>query len=266
MLPDPCPLRQAQSVALPLAPDEYTRDELKRFGLTLLQPKQGYRFTLDPLLLCDFAGAGNEKTIADLGTGCGVMALILARQALYAQVTAFEQDQQAVGLAQENARLNGLDGRVGVQHRDILQVRQSLPVSSCDLVVSNPPYRKQGRGRLNPHPGRLVARHETSAGLADFLAAAKYLVKPAGRICMVYHTSRLPEFMAVAEHQKMAVTRLRMVHGLPDAEAKVFLVELAKGRRQVSTRVLPPLVVRLSVDRYTDEIQQMLSGYSNVQL
>lgn len=249
---DPCPLS--------LAPDGYTRDELKRFGLTLLQPRDGYRFTLDPLLLGDFSGAGKETAIADLGTGCGVLALVLAQMAREARVVAFEHESAAAMLARENIRLNGLDQRVTVVHGDVLHVRHHLPVSTCDLVVSNPPYRKQGRGRLNSHPGRLAARHETTAGIADFLAAAKYLVKPAGRICIVYHPSRLPEFMAEAERQKLAVTRLRMVHGVPDAEAKVFLVELAKGRRPVSTVVMPPLVVRMDGEQYTDEAREILTG------
>ena len=158
--------------------DELTRDELKRFQLTLLQPRDGYRFTLDPLLLCDFCQADNEVQIADLGSGNGVMALVLARMASNARVFAFEQDAATAALGRENASLNGLADRVCVVHEDILQVRRHLPVSCCDLVVSNPPYRKQGRGRLNPHPGKLAARHETTAGLADFLAAAKYRVRP----------------------------------------------------------------------------------------
>lgn len=240
------------------AVSELTRDELKRFGLTLLQPRQGYRFSLDPLLLCDFSNACQEKTVADLGTGSGVMALVLARMASDATVYAFEQDAAAAELAQENVRLNNLAGRITVLHEDILQVRKQLQVSSCDLVVSNPPYRKQGRGRVSPDIGRLKARHETTAGLADFMAAAKYLVKPSGRICIVYHPSRLPECMAEAERQKLAVTRVRMVHGLPDAEAKVFLAELVKGRGQVSLHVLPPLIVRTDAEQYTDEARKIL--------
>lgn len=240
------------------AVSELTRDELKRFGLTLLQPRQGYRFSLDPLLLCDFSNACQEKTVADLGTGSGVMALVLARMAPDATVYAFEQDAATAELAQENVRLNNLAGRTTVLHEDILQVRKQLQVSSCDLVVSNPPYRKQGRGRVSPDTGRLKARHETTAGLADFMAAAKYLVKPSGRICIVYHPSRLPECMAEAERQKLAVTRVRMVHGLPDAEAKVFLAELVKGRGQVSLHVLPPLIVRTDAEQYTDEARKIL--------
>jgi len=258
---DPCPLRQAQCAALTLDPASLTRDELKRFSLTLLQPKDGYRFTLDPLLLCDFSGAGSELQIVDLGTGSGVMALVLARMAPQAQVVAFEQDVETAGLARQNVCLNGLEERVSVLHEDVLQVRRHLPVSCCDLVVSNPPYRKQGRGRVNPHPGKLAARHETTATLADFLAAAKYLVKPVtGRICLVYHPDRLPDLMAEAAAQKLSVVRLRMVHGVPDAIAKVFLVELAKGRKNVQLEVLSPLIVRSDGEQYADEVRRILLG------
>lgn len=243
-----------------LDPTELTRDELKRFNLALLQPKAGYRFTLDPLLLCDFAGGGEHQMIVDLGTGCGVLALVLARMAPRAQVTAFELDQETARLAAENVRLNGLEDRVRVLHDDVLQVRQQLPVSCCDLVVSNPPYYKQGRGRLNPHPGKLAARHETTAGLADFLAAAKYLVKPSGRICLIHHVERLVDLLAAATAHKLAVVRLRMVHGTPGAEAKVFLVELVKGRTSSTLQVLPPLIVRSGGEQYTDELQAILQG------
>lgn len=240
---------------------DLTRDELKRFGLTLLQPKHGYRFTLDPLLLCDFSRAGSEQQIADLGTGSGVLALVLAKMALQSRVTAFEQDGETARLAQRNVSLNGLTERVTVLHEDVLQVRRHLPVSCCDLVVSNPPYRKQGRGRLNPHPGKLAARHETTATLADFLAAAKYLVKPVtGRICLVYHPDRLPDLMVEAAAQKLAVVRLRLVHGVKAAVAKVFLVELTKGRKNVQLEVLPPLIVRSDGENYTDEVRALLQG------
>jgi tRNA1Val (adenine37-N6)-methyltransferase len=240
--------------------DELTRDELKRFGLVLQQPKVGYRFTLDPLLLCDFSGAAAEQSIADLGTGSGVMALVLARMAPQARVIAFEQDAGAAGLAAENAQLNGLAERVTVLHEDVLHIRRHLPVSSCDLVVSNPPYRKQGKGRLNEHPGRLAARHETTATLADFLAAAKYLAKPSGRICLVHHPDRLADLLLAAAELKLTVLRLRMVHGTPAAEAKVFLVELGKGRRRGALQVLPPLIVRQDGQNYTDEVRTILLG------
>lgn len=240
---------------------QLTRDELKRFNLTLLQPQEGYRFTLDPLLLCHFSQAAGERMIADLGCGSGVMPLVLARMAPGAKVVAFEQDLETALLARKNLELNRLEQQITVLHEDILQLRRHLPVSCCDLVVSNPPYLKHGGGRLSRHPGRLAARHETSATLADFLAAAKYLVKPVtGRICLVYHPARLPELMAEATGLKLAVTRLRAVHGVPDAPAKVFLVELAKGRKSIQTLLLPPLIVRSDGENYTEEARRILTG------
>lgn len=259
---DPCPLAHALPTPgpRPLDPASLTLDELKRFGLMLQQPKDGYRFTLDPLLLCDFARAATEQTIADLGTGCGVMGLVLARMAPGAQITVVEKEPAMAALTKENVASNNLADRVQVLPEDVLHLRRHLPVSCMDLVVSNPPYRKQGRGRLNPHPGRMAGRHETSAGIEDFLAAAKYLVKPSGRICFVYHPARLPEFMAASATLKLSVRRLRMVHGTPGADAKVFLAELTKGGRIGDTQVLPPLVVRTDGEHYTEEVRRILLG------
>jgi tRNA1Val (adenine37-N6)-methyltransferase len=113
---------------------------------------------------------------------------------------------------------------------------------------------------LNPHPGKLAARHETTAGLTDFLAAAKYLVKPSGRICLIQHVERLADLLAAATAQKLAVVRVRMVHGTLGAEARVFLVELVKGRKNSTLQVLPPLIVRSGEEQYTEELQAMLQG------
>lgn len=239
-----------------------TLDQLKRFGLSIIQPVDGYRFTLDPLLLCDFTRAEAEQQIVDLGTGSGVMALVLASMAPQAMVYGFEQSRSAAVLAEQNISLNKLDHRITILNEDILNLRKHLPVSCSDLVVSNPPYRQQGRGRLNPHPDKLSARHETTATLADFLAAAKYLVKPVtGRICMIYHTSRLAELLVLAASLKLSPLRLRLVHGLPEADAKVFLVELSKSRNNVDLEVLPPLIVRSDSDNYTDEVHRILTGF-----
>ncbi len=239
-----------------------TLDQLKRFGLSIIQPIDGYRFTLDPLLLCDFTKAETEQQIVDLGTGSGVMALVLASMAPQARIIGFEQSRTTAALAEQNVSLNRLEQRITILNEDILNLRNHLPVSCSDLVVSNPPYRQQGRGRLNSHPDRLSARHETTATLADFLAAAKYLVKPVtGRICMICHTSRLAELFVLAASLKLSPLRLRLVHGLSDTPAKVFLVELAKARNNVALEVLPPLIVRSDPDNYTDEVHRILTGF-----
>ena len=107
----------------------------------------------------------------------------------------------------------GCRERIEIVADDILSLRKLFPVSSFDLVVANPPYRKQGTGRMSPRAGRDKARHETTATLADFLGTAKYLVKPTGRIAFIYHPLRLIEFCAAAAELNLATLRMRMVHG-----------------------------------------------------
>ncbi len=219
-----------------------TVDVLRDFGLRVIQQRSGYRFSVDPLLLCDFVGIREGEEGADLGTGCGVIPLILARMAAGTRFVGIEHQQALAELAGRNAALNSLSDRITIAHNDILEIKSQLPDSSFDLVVSNPPYRKRGSGRISPVAGRDGARHESTAGLKDFLSVAKYLVRVPGRICMISHPSRLPELMVEASGLKLAPLRLRMVYDNPDAEGRMFLVELVKGRKG-DLRVLPPLFV-----------------------
>ena len=239
--------------------DNETIDELRRLGLHVAQQKDGYRFSLDPLLLCDFCEPGGRVSIADLGTGCGIIPLVLARLEPAAAIVGIEHQEAMAELARRNVAANGLVDRITIFHEDLLHLRSRYPVSTFDLVVANPPFRKQGTGKISPKAGRDLARHESTARLADFVATAKYLVKPAGRICFIYHPSRLAELLAVAADLKLAPLRLRMVHGSCSAEARMFLVELAKGRSG-EMRVLPPLVVYDEDGRYTEEVGRILGG------
>jgi len=236
-----------------------TRDDLRQFDLQLSQPRQGYRFSLDALLLADFADITARSAVADLGTGCGVISLVLARRHPDARFMAFENNPDMAALAGENVRTNGLEDRIGIVFDDILNIRRHFPVSSFDAVIANPPFRSPQSGKTSPHAGRDVARHETTAGLADFLAAAKYLIKPSGRMFFIYPPSRLAEFIRCAGELKLAILRLRMVHGTVQSVAKMFLVELAKGRTG-ELRVEPPLMVRGDDGGYSSEKLRIYKG------
>jgi tRNA1Val (adenine37-N6)-methyltransferase len=239
--------------------NDETLDELRRHDLRLIQPRDGYRFSLDPLLLCEFAGVDGVERVVDLGTGCGVVPLVLARRATTAEFVGVEHQQVMAELASRNVRLNSLEERVAILAEDVNRLRRRFPVSSFDLVTSNPPYRRRGTGRISPRAGRDLSRHESSAGLADFLVAAKYLVKSTGRICFIYHPSRLAEFFSLAAELKLAPLRLRLVHGTLSSPATMFLVELAKGRRGELT-IMPPLVVYDRQGAYNDEVDAILHG------
>ena len=244
---------------LNLNAEQETLDELTGYGLRIIQPRHGYRFSVDPLLLADFAGIAPGERVADLGTGSGIMPLILARKETSALVTGIEFQEGMAEIARRNAIANGLDGRIEIVEGDVVDLRGRFPVSTFDLVVSNPPYRRPGTGKVSPRAGRDDSRHETTAGLADFLAAAKYLVKESGRICFIYHTCRLAELMVRAAEQKLAPLRLRMVHGNSTAPARMFMVELRKGRPGELT-VEPPLMVRGEDGGYSEEKLRIYHG------
>jgi tRNA1Val (adenine37-N6)-methyltransferase len=231
-----------------------TLDELKLFDLQIFQPRHGYRYSLDPLLLARFCGqVPSGGTIADLGAGCGVIALLLARINPDASVVAVENNPEMATLVERNIQHNDLGTRVTMYAEDVINIRKIYSDSTFDLVVSNPPFRTARSGKISPRTGRDAARHETSAGLADFLAAAKYLVKPSGRICFIYLPSRLAEFLSLATEMKLSVLRLRMVHSNAGSPATMFMAELAKGRRS-SPVVEAPLFVRDMEGEYTNEV------------
>jgi tRNA1Val (adenine37-N6)-methyltransferase len=218
-----------------------TLDELREYDLKIIQPLRGYRFSIDPLLLCDFAGNEDGRVI-DLGTGCGVIALIMARKSKTARIVGVEFREESAHMAERNIELNGLGPQVAVIPDDIHSLKKRFPVSSFELVLANPPFRRAGTGKISPHAGRDTARHETTAVLTDFLDTAKYLVKPSGRICLIYHVSRLPELIAEASLRKISLLRLRFVHGGTEESARMVLLELAKGRSG-ELAVLPPLFI-----------------------
>ncbi|MFZ4859926.1 MAG: tRNA1(Val) (adenine(37)-N6)-methyltransferase [Desulfuromonadaceae bacterium] len=231
-----------------------TKDDLKSFDLQLFQPRHGYRYSLDPLLLARFCQKVKPVgSIIDLGAGCGIISLVLARIHPDSSAVAVENNREMVQLIEQNIQHNGLAGRVSVQCEDVINLRTNLPDSTFDLVVSNPPFRTAGTGKISPKAGRDTARHETTAGLSEFLAAAKYLVKPSGRICIIHLPSRLAEFMSLAASMKLSLLRLRMIHSNAESPATMFMAELAKGRRAEPV-VEPPLFVRGMNEEYTDEV------------
>ena len=240
-----------------MKPEEVTLDQARRYGLDIAQPRHGYRFSLDALLLSDFSEPADNARIIDLGTGCGIIPLVLCRRFPAATAVGIERNTEMAALAEANTRRNSLADRITIVTGDINDSKTLFPVSSFDGVTCNPPFRSAKTGRVSPKSGRDSARHETSAGLADFLAAAKFLVKPSGRICFVYHPDRLAEFIHCATTLNLALLRLRLVHGTATAPATIFLAELAKGRKG-ATSVLPPLVIYGADEAYTPEARLIL--------
>jgi tRNA1Val (adenine37-N6)-methyltransferase len=235
-------------------PDE-TLDKLRLGGLKIIQEKKGYRFSLDPILLCAFAEMREGDRVADLGTGSGIIPLLLARKTSVAQIVGVENQPSMAHRARRNVLLNELADRVEIREADIRQIPDLLPAQSFGVVLTNPPFRRGGTGRMAPLPERAAARHELAGGLRDFLRAAAFLLKDGGRIYLVYLAERLAELLTTMREERLEPKRLRCVHSRRGEDARMVLVE-GRKRGKAGMRVEPPLIV-YSGEGYSPEILEI---------
>jgi len=224
--------------------------------LKLLQKEKGYRSSLDPILLADFISAENGDRIIDLGTGNGIIAVLLALRYAKTTVIGIDIQNSLIELARKNVKLNNLQERVEIKNLDIRDVNKSLASESFDIVVGNPPYRKHKKGRLNPDPEKALARHELEITLDEYLKASKYLVKNKGKIILIYHPSRLMELLNEFEHLNIRSCRIQFIHSRIDKEAKMVMVEGIKNGKN-DTTILKPLIVYEKIGEYSQEIRDI---------
>src|SRR5262249_6659322 len=236
-----------------------TLDVLYEGKLRLFQDRNGYRFSLDALLLAHFMTCRRGEKIVDLGTGNGVIALTLAYLHSSLAITGVEIQLSMLDRATRNVRMNGFQERITITRADVRNIQKTLSPESFAAVVCNPPYRRPTSGRISPNIERRIARHEIAAGLADFLRAAAHLLPTKGRIAMVYPALRVVDLLQSMRNIKLEPKRLRMVHSFADTKASLVLVEAVKGGRS-GNEVLAPLVVYEKGKQYTTEVEAMLAG------
>ncbi|MCM2265384.1 MAG: tRNA1(Val) (adenine(37)-N6)-methyltransferase [Desulfuromonadales bacterium] len=242
-----------------LLPDE-TLDDLHVGGVKIIQPKSGYRFSLDPLLLCALAQIPETSKVADLGTGSGVIPLLLARAGKGREFVGVELQAELAGRAERSVRLNGLSGRIKIVCADVRELPGEFVPGSFDAVVTNPPYRRQESGRVAPGVERGAARHELAGGLTDFLRAATFLLNNRGRFHIIYLAERLAELLDEMRTYRLEPKRLRLVHSRIGESAKLVLVEGRKNARPGLTVEAPLIVYREGTGRdYSEEMEKLLN-------
>jgi tRNA1Val (adenine37-N6)-methyltransferase len=219
-----------------------TVDTLYGGQVRLNQRKDGYRFTGDALLLAHSALQSKGKII-DLGTGCGVIPVILGRFGAAESIIGLEIQDELCDIAQRNIEGNGLGGKITILRGDLKDVKRLFPAQSFDHVLSNPPYLPMGAARVNPVREKAVAKHEILCSTEDIVEAARHLLRERGVLRLIYPNSRLVDLVLNLRKRGVEPKRFRFVHDRADGPSKVCLVEAAKGAKAQS-EIGPPLILR----------------------
>ena len=232
-------------------------DEIGFGGLKLIQKPQDFCYGVDAVLLADFAASIAKKKLAiiDLGTGTGIIPVILSHKTSAEKICGVEIQQDSYERAIRNVRLNGLDDRLEMICCNVKNLDESL--KGCfDTATSNPPYMEQGSAIVNDISAKTIARHEVYAGLEDFIAAAAFLLEERGEFFMVHRPSRLVDIMYYSRQYRLEPKTVRFVCPKSGQAANIVLIHCIKNAGR-ELRLLPDLYVYNGDGSYTDEIQQI---------
>lgn len=238
---------------------ELTLDSIR--DLKLYQNKKGYRFSADAIILYSFVNLPKVQKIADIGAGSGIIGLLLAKKYCNSEVALIEVQDNLVKLAEKNAVLNQLEDRVKAINCDARKIKTIcspllFSANSFDLVISNPPFRRQQTGLISPADEKAIARHEIKLTLIDLVAVSHHLLRSKGRLCIIYHPSRLAELIDTLRKKQMEPKRLRFVYPNIQSEAKMVLVEAVKnGRSEI--KIEKPLFIYKKNGTHTDEMKRL---------
>jgi tRNA1(Val) A37 N6-methylase TrmN6 len=231
-------------------------DDLQYKGLRLIQKKTGFCFGVDAVLLSHFAQVTAGSRVIDLGTGTGIIAVLLAAKKKPREVTGLEIQAEMVEMARRSIEMNGLGDSVNIVLGDIKEAVKLFGASSFDAVVSNPPYMEKGGGLLNPADTKAISRHELLCTLEDVVSAAAKLLRPGGKFSMVHRPQRLADIIFSMRLNGIEPKQLRMVHPSPGKKPNLLLISGTRDGNP-ELRVLEPLYIYDENGNYSREIDEI---------
>ncbi len=234
-------------------------DDLHRNGYRIIQDENRFCFGMDAVLLSGFAQVRPGGAALDLGTGNGIIPLLLAAKTPGRHFTGLEISEASADMARRSVILNGLTDRIEIVQGDIKEAGTLFAPASFDTVTSNPPYLKENGGLLNPDREKAAARHETLCTLADVVRAAASLLVTGGHFYLVHRPFRLAEIFGVLSEYQLEPKRMRLVYPYVDREPNLVLLEAVRGGRP-QMNVEKPLIIYREEGRYTEEIYDIY-GY-----
>lgn len=231
-------------------------DDLMRDGLKLIQNTDIFCFGMDAVLLSTFAKAGKRDKVLDLGTGNGIIPILMQAKNPGSTYSALEIQETSFDLAKRNVKLNHLDERIVVVKGDIKEASKIFGDASFNVVTSNPPYMNENHGLVNPDSAKAIARHELLCSLDDVIREAGRCLKSKGHMFMVHRPNRLVDIFDTMRRHHLEPKRLRLVYPYKDKPANMVLIEAVKGGNSQLT-VEAPLIVYNADGTYTNALLEM---------
>lgn len=227
-------------------------DDLQYKGLKIIQNTEGFCFGIDSVLLTEFAkDMKKNKTIVDLGTGTGIIGILLTKKVEASKVIGVELQKDVAKMAKRSVELNNLQNVMQIINEDVHSL--SLEKNSFDYIVTNPPYKKRGTGIINKEDKQLISRHETTVNLEEWIEVASNLLKDNGAIYMVHRPERLNEIIQDLRKYKLEPKRIRFVYPKKNKDANLVLIKAVKYANEF-LKVEKPLIIYNEDGSYTDEI------------
>lgn len=234
-------------------------DDLQRNGYRIIQKKKGFCFGMDAVLLSGFAQVKEGEMAVDLGTGTGIIPILLEAKTKGRHFTGLEIQEEVAEMANRSVRLNHLEDWVDIVRGDIKEASRLFGKASFDVVTSNPPYMNDNHGLKNPDLPKAIARHEVFCTLDDVCREASLLLKTGGRFYMVHRPHRLAEIITALKNYKLEPKRMKLVHPFIDKDANMVLIEAVRGGKSMM-KVEAPIIVYQKPGVYTQEIYDIY-GY-----
>lgn len=228
-------------------------DDLQRNGYQIIQNRDGFCFGMDAVLLSGFAKVKPGEKAVDLGTGTGIIPILLEAKNQGLHYTGLEIQEEVADMAARSVALNHLEDKISIIRGDIKEASRLFGAASFDVVTSNPPYMNDAHGLKNQDLPKAISRHEVLCTLQDVTREAARLLRPGGRFYLVHRPHRLIEIITALKSVGMEPKRMKMVHPFVDKEANMVLIEAVRGGRSM-IKVEAPVVVYKEPGVYTDEI------------
>lgn len=231
-------------------------DDLQRNGYRIIQDPSRFCFGMDAVLLSGYAQAGEGARVLDLGTGTGIIPILMEAKTKAAQLIGLEIQKESAQMARRSVALNDLQDKIQIVDGDIKEAGQLFDAASFDVITCNPPYMISQHGLQNPDSPKAIARHEVLCTLEDVIKASARLLKTGGKLYMVHRPFRLAELMVVMHDYKIEPKRMRLVHPFIDHEPNMVLIEGVRGGKPRMT-VDSPLIIYESQGVYTKELMNI---------